>query len=198
MSDYVTADFHFDHGNILKFERGSFHSIEAHNEAIIRGMNRVLRPGDTLYVLGDVGFRTNGSLDSLARLMRRIECDKKILVMGNHDHFSEIEARTVLGFSEVHKGPIYYPSKIAPGRIILSHEPVKEAYGNPYVINVHGHIHANEIHADGFYNVNVAKTSYTPQNLRHFEDIASKLKSRNETFGEEWYYDLYDRKGAKK
>lgn len=194
---YVTADLHLQHKGIISFERGRFKSIEEHDEYIISCLNRCLGPNDTLYILGDVGFRQGGDLSSLGRLIKRIECRRKILVYGNHDHFSEQEALSVLGFDEVYKGPIYYPDPEANGKIILSHQPVKEAFENPYVINVHGHIHNGTIEADGFYNVNIAQTNYLPQDIRTFVNIAKKRKSRVERFGEEWYYDLYKLKGGK-
>ena len=192
---FVTADLHFQHKGILGFERSRFKTVEEHDDFIIRSLNRHLGPNDTLYILGDVGFRNGGGLESIARLIRRIECGRKVLIYGNHDRFSETEARTVLGFDEVHKGPIYYEAPEAPGRIILSHQPVREALDNPYVINVHGHIHNGELDEYGYYNVNIAQTGYAPQNMQTYVNIAKKLKSRTERFGEEWYYSLYNLKG---
>lgn len=194
---FVTADLHLQHTGILSFERHAFKSIDEHDEYVIRSLNRYLSPDDTLYVLGDVGFRKNGDLHSLGRLVRRIECRRKVLIYGNHDHFSETEALSVLGFDEVHKGPVYYESADSYGKIILSHQPVVEARNNPYVINVHGHIHNGDLAADGFYNVNIAQTGYVPQDMRKFVNIARKRKSRLERFGDEWYYDLYRLKGDK-
>jgi len=185
--DYVTADLHFGHARIIEFERHQFRTIEEHDSRIIRALNSVLKPNDTLYILGDVGFREKeGGLASLKSKLSRIECHRKILVMGNHDRFSAIEAMG-LGFDEVYKGPIYYPSSAVPGRIILSHRPVFEAYDNPYVINVHGHIHNGEIDAKGYYNVNIHMTRYHVHPMSQFEKIAKKLKSRDERYGSEWY-----------
>lgn len=189
--DYVTADLHFGHERIIKFERTQFKSIEEHDEKIIRCLNSALKPGDTLYVLGDVGFRDPlGGLPGLIGKVHRIECAKKILILGNHDKFSQTEARK-MGFDEAIKGPYYYPSKEAPGKIILSHRPVREAFGNPYVINVHGHVHGGFLDLPGFHNVNIHMTNYVPKNMRFFEKIAKEtLKSREEGFGDEWYFEF--------
>lgn len=195
--DYVTADLHFRHKRIIKFERHQFKDIEEHDKAIIRALNSTLRIGDTLYILGDLGFRENGSLEPLRDCVRRIECTRKILIMGNHDHFSIEEAKS-MGFSEVYKHPIYYESKDAQGMIMLSHRPLREAYENPYVINVHGHVHNGMVDLPNFYNVNIHMTGYIIQPMKMFENIAMQTcKSREERFPNEWYA-AFEKKGEKK
>lgn len=199
--DYVTADLHFGHQGILGFERSQFKSIKEHDEYIIRRLNEKLRPGDVLYVLGDVGFRgSKQTLAELGRKLRRIECRKKILVFGNHDRFSKQEALG-LGFDEVHLGPIYYESSRVPGGIILSHQPVREALDNPYAINVHGHLHGGALDLPNYYNANIAQCGYQPLPLNRFEELAEKsLKGRKERFGQEWYagHEVKNRKPAGK
>ena len=195
--DYVTADLHFRHQRIIEFERHQFKDIEEHDKAIIRALNSTLRIGDTLYILGDLGFRENGSLEPVRDCVRRIECTKKILIMGNHDHFSIEEAKS-MGFSEVYKHPIYYESKDAQGMILLSHRPLREAYENPYVINVHGHVHNGTVNLPNFYNVNIHMTGYIIRPMKMFENIAvHTCKSRQERFPNEWYA-AFETKGEKK
>ena len=192
---FVTSDLHLQHRKVIEFERHRFATIEEHDEFIIRSLNRYLGPNDTLYILGDIGFRKDGDLHSLGALIRRIECAKKVLVYGNHDHFNEKEALSILGFDEVHKYQIYYEDPEACGKIILSHRPVREAFDNPYVINVHGHVHNGHLTAGGFYNVNIAQTGYKPQDMQRFVNLAKQLKTRVEKFGDEWYYDYYKMEG---
>lgn len=198
--DYVTADLHFGHTALLRFpERKNFNTIEEHDNFLIRRINSTLKPGDTLYVLGDVGFRNaNQTLEELGRKIKRIECLRKILIMGNHDCFSPTEAVTILGFDEVHKGPIYYEHPEAHGKIILSHEPVREALDNPYVINVHGHIHNYKLNLRGYYNVNIGMTAYRPVPMTRFVNLARSCAKRTEKFGSEWYYEYYDFGGGEK
>lgn len=94
-----------------------------------------------------------------------------------------------MGFIEVYKHPVYYSSSI-----ILSHEPVKEAYDNPYVYNVHGHLHQSVVDLPNFINANIELYDYKPISLKALqEDIGKKTKSRKEKFGEEWYFQYFKR-----
>lgn len=191
MADYVTADWHFNHEGILAFERGSFGTIEDHNSTIIQNYNNRVKEGDTCYVLGDIGFGNERDLAALVKKLR----GKKILIMGNHDRLPT-DAYLRMGFAEVHRGPIYYDENNgvgAPaGRIILSHEPVREAFDNPYVINIHGHLHNADLDLSNFFNVNVARTDYYPVPLHSFIDETLHLtKGRAEKIGHEWYWRYY-------
>jgi calcineurin-like phosphoesterase family protein len=191
MSDYVTSDWHFNHARVIQFERTRFATIEEHNEFIVSRYNKVIGPDDTCYMLGDVGM---GGAEGLAHWVKKLN-GHKILILGNHDNLS-VRAYLDIGFESVHKGPLYYSENEgigAPsGRIILSHEPVKEALDNPYVINVHGHLHNSELSLDRFFNVNVARTDYAPIPLHMFSKKTLTLtKSRDESFGHEWYSQYY-------
>lgn len=191
MTDWVTADWHFNHKGILGFERANFCSIEEHNETIAERYVQKVAKDDTCYVLGDIGF---GVFEEIAPLVKKLR-GRKILVIGNHDRLC-VDDYLRMGFAEVHRGPIYYDENDgvgAPaGRIILSHEPVREALDNPYVINVHGHLHNADIDLPNFFNVNVARTDYYPVPLHRFVDKTLHLtKGRTEKIGSEWYWAYY-------
>lgn len=182
---FVTADLHFDHKRIISFERSQFATIEDHNETLIRNYNAVVGPNDICYILGDFGF---GDPEHLKMYSMRLN-GYKIFIFGNHDQFS-VEDAYWLGFNEVYTTPIYLPE--SKGKIILSHEPVREALNNPYVINVHGHLHNSQLHLRNYFNVNVARTGYRPKDMAEFIRKANKFcKRRGETFGCEWYADFY-------
>lgn len=186
-SNYVTADWHFNHERILGFERGDCGTMYAHNNRIIYWYNSVVSDDDIVYVLGDVGF---GAPQLLGDLVRQLH-GHKILVFGNHDKFSPKQA-LAMGFEQALTGPVYYPSDKCPGQIILSHEPAKEALDNHYVINVHGHLHNSQLDLPNFYNVNVARTKYKPVPMASFERKCQAYAiPRRENFGKEWYFDHY-------
>jgi calcineurin-like phosphoesterase family protein len=69
MTVYFTADPHFGHENIIRLCERPFETAEEMNTELLRHW-QALRPGDTLYCLGDVAFDqvpTQLALDSLAR-----------------------------------------------------------------------------------------------------------------------------------
>ena len=180
---WVTSDLHLNHPGILKTCR-KFSDINEHNEYIIKQYNSVVDKDDLVYILGDVGFTP---MKDLSPLIQKLN-GRKVLVLGNHDKGTEGEYRK-MGFIDVKSSPIYYSSNI-----ILSHEPVKEAFNNPYVYNIHGHLHQSIVDLPNFINSNIELHDYKPMSLKDLqEQINQKTKSRNEKFGEEWYYEIFQR-----
>lgn len=178
---YVISDFHFNHTGILRIERGEFKTIEEHNQYIVDKYNSVVGEHDVCYILGDIGFNNPKLIKKWVQKLHGY----KILIKGNHDRFSTAQA-IEMGFKEVYDHPVYFNSKI-----ILSHEPVREALDNPYVINVHGHVHQNDVMLPNFYNVNVASVDYLPVNMDVYIRKSFNCKDRRETWGKEWYYNFY-------
>lgn len=184
MANYVTADLHFNDQKIVDVVRKRFVSVKEHDDFIVRAINSVVGKNDTLYILGDVGILPiQGIKYEISRIVGR-----KILVVGNHDRFSD-EAAKEMGFDEVYRHPVY----VSP-HVILSHEPVMEAYMNEYVINVHGHIHGDRIPCRGFVNANIDATNYKPLSLDAIiRNAAKECLPRWEKYGNEWYADLMKR-----
>ena len=179
---WVVADLHFNHFGILDLERPQFNTIEEHNNYIIERFNQMVSPSDLVYFLGDVGFYSPTVLKSLISRMN----GKKILIYGNHDQFSAQEAYE-MGFSSVYDHPIYLNNCI-----ILSHEPVQEGLNNPYVYNIHGHLHNADLNLPNYFNANIARNNYYPVNLDNLvKKVYKKCKNRRETFKNEWYFNFY-------
>lgn len=187
---WLTADLHLNHYNILTFEHdnlqrngfGHIDTIDAYNKMIISRVNMYVQPHDTLYILGDFAF---GGIDKIAPLVSQIN-GRKILIFGNHDKYSLIQAKT-MGFAEVHESPVYLPG--CHGKVILSHYPVLEAYNNPYIaLNIHGHLHNSKLDLPNYLNANIAMNEYTPISIQTLKPrIESCGKSRREPWLHEWY-----------
>ena len=77
---YFTADTHFDHANIIRFCDRPFTTVEEMNEALIANWNRKVHANDTVFIMGDMFFRTTDPEPILRRLK-----GKKHLIVGNHD-----------------------------------------------------------------------------------------------------------------
>ena len=82
---FLASDLHLGHANILTFldDEGNrirpFNSIAEHDEILTQNWNKVVRPSDKVYVLGDVCFK-NAHLELIGRLH-----GTRILIKGNHD-----------------------------------------------------------------------------------------------------------------
>lgn len=84
MARYFSADFHFYHKNIIKYEpeaRGHFSGVHEMNDAIVNNINAVCKPDDELYFLGDFAF---ASLNQYRRLIESIN-PQIHFINGNHD-----------------------------------------------------------------------------------------------------------------
>lgn len=81
--DYFSSDFHLGHKNILKYAERPFDCIEDMDRTIIDNVNRLLKPGDTLWFLGDFCM---GNLDKVKSFFKRFHTHYTInFISGNHD-----------------------------------------------------------------------------------------------------------------
>ena len=135
--EFVIADTHFNHANVIKYENRPFKNAEEMDEALIQNWNNVVSKGDKIYVLGDFVF---GNKEYIEELLRRLN-GYKILIMGNHDRRIKKQPKWWIdrGFNEVYKYPI-----IKDGLIVMQHEPEDiERMKNSGYIYLYGHVHTN-------------------------------------------------------
>lgn len=179
-NSFFISDTHFGHANILKFKRDDgtplrpFASIEEHDETLIENWNKVVRPVDKVYHLGDVVINRK-ALGILPRLN-----GKKRLIRGNHDIFKTKEY--LEHFDEI----LAYRAFVKEG-FICSHVPIHPESLSRWRANVHGHLHHNVVkqsRVDGFIGspteevdsryicISVEHTNYSPVPL---EEILTKI-----------------------
>ena len=173
---FLCSDHHFGHANILTFltSDGSrvrdFDSVEQMDETMVENHNRVLRPKDKVYFLGDVAFNKK-TLATLARLN-----GEKVLIKGNHDQEKLTEYQKY--FKDV-RGSHQFDG------LILSHIPIHLDSLGRWGANIHGHLHTNQVMIRGFsnkpvepdpkyLNVSMEQIAYTPISLE-----AAKLLIKN-------------------
>lgn len=171
---FVISDTHFNHKNILGFKdkndkyfRGDlFKDVTEMNEKIIHNWNKVVKPQDKVYHLGDVYFGGQKEADDiLSRLM-----GKKRLIVGNHD--------VVYGKGNIlhkHFQKIYMWRLFKEFNMVLTHVPIHPDSFRKVEYNVHGHIHEKDSPSKEYINVCVEKIDYTPV---HIEDIVKSYGSK--------------------
>jgi len=180
---FVISDTHFGHTNSwekFKLEDGSplrpFTSTEEMDETMIERWNAKVQPQDTVYHLGDVVINKK-YLHLVSRLNGR-----KILIRGNHDIFGD-EQYYLAGFEQIHGVRVFVD------KFILSHIPLHpECVTERFKVNVHGHLHANEIMSwqvidedivhkpdPRYLCVSVEHTNYEPL---HFDEVQARIDKR--------------------
>ena len=153
MKIFVIADTHFGHTNIIKYCDRPFQTVEEMDKTMIKNWNETVSNKDVVLHLGDVGI---GSKQYISDIVGRLN-GKKILIMGNHDQWSE-QAYRDMGFHTVSRFPIIYD-----GCYIMSHAPLLLSETTPY-FNVYGHVHNDNKYVDNSTSkcVSVERIGYRP------------------------------------
>ena len=127
-SFWFTSDTHFNHENIIEYSKRPFKTLSQMNEVLIKNWNQRVKPEDTIFFLGDFGYRTaNLALDEIVgRLLGKI-----IYVQGNHDGNNGL------------KTPILDMTlRLGGTNLRLIHDPADVGYfGGGLVLC--GHVHEN-------------------------------------------------------
>jgi calcineurin-like phosphoesterase family protein len=156
------------------------------DETMIERWNAKVQPQDTVYHLGDVVINKK-----YLHLVERLN-GRKILIRGNHDIFGD-EQYYLAGFEQIHGVRVFVD------KFILSHIPLHpDCVTERFKVNVHGHLHANEvkmpwgvnadrneiIYADfpdpRYLCVSVEHTNYEPL---HFDEVQARIDKRWEETG---------------
>ena len=130
-----TADLHLGHANIIKHCDRPFSSVEEMDEYLISAWNSRVHPNDSVYIVGDLIFRSTALPENYLSRLR----GKKHLILGNHDkewvkkadmskHFASVER-----FVEISDGQ---------HKITLCHYPLM-SWNHIAKVSymIHGHVH---------------------------------------------------------
>ena len=137
MKYFVIADTHFGHQNIIKYCNRPFASVEEMNEKMIKIWNETVSNNDVVLHLGDLYL---GNKERCREIVSKLN-GKKILILGNHDNWSEEFYRSC-GFSSVSRFPILFADFF-----LMSHAPLILNDTTPY-FNFYGHIHTDPKYVD--------------------------------------------------
>lgn len=150
MTIYVTADTHFQHQNIIKFNPATrkYANAAEMDAALINEWNQTVLPEDTVYILGDFSF---GHVNRAIEIAEELN-GKKILIKGNHDgaflrnrkfreQFVQVTDYLDLKYNDISVIMFHYP--------ILLHRnahknPIKNENSVDYSnvsVHLHGHVH---------------------------------------------------------
>lgn len=162
---YVTSDLHFYHEKVIQNCNRPFLDAQEMNEKLILNWNRVVKPEDDVFILGDVTMK--GPEKAYAVLSQLV--GKKYLVKGNHDVYIDKEGWKLYQDIFVwvkNYYELYYQNFL----FILFHFPIEE--WNQFFkgsIHLHGHQHNQGVYnyqqkQKGLlrYDVGVDANQFTP------------------------------------
>ena len=156
---FFISDTHFSHRAILGFtDRGkTFSSIEAHDEAVIDSINKMVGKRDFLYHLGDFCWEDTARKQTLLAkdILSKIKCRNVHMLMGNHDPCTN-DGQPREDFASLFKSCTTYKVIRIPEttvecglldankrKVILSHYAIRSwwgMHGGSY--HLYGHSHA--------------------------------------------------------
>jgi calcineurin-like phosphoesterase family protein/RNAse (barnase) inhibitor barstar len=155
MTTWFTSDLHFGHANIIEYSGRPFTDAEQMNQSLIERWNELVRPGDDVWVLGDVAMgRITDTLPLVGRL-----AGNKHLVTGNHDRCWDglgsradewTERYLAAGFADIHQGAIAL--RLGGHEVLACHFPYRgdsqdfDRYPEARPLDaggwlLHGHVH---------------------------------------------------------
>lgn len=183
---FFTSDTHFFHRNILEYcpgRKSLWSSVEEMNAGLIQNWNRVVKPNDTVYHLGD--FTLTTKIDLIDEILGQLN-GKIRLVKGNHDKW--LRKLDDLKFKDKIEWVRQYNKETfnvygENYEIIMMHYPLLTWDGSYRgSINVHGHAHGGNDHLNvGTKRIDVGidavNIDHHPILLQQVIDIANKGKS---------------------
>jgi len=168
---WFISDTHFNHSNILNFTdsegkkfRGDIFSDTEHmNETMIENWNKMVKPTDKIYHLGDVYF---GNDQAANNILRRLNGHKR-LIIGNHD---KVHKKSIL-LDHFDSVKMWWPFE----GMIFTHVPIPRLHmrtrsGSGF--NFHGHTHQNPPATEFHFNLSVERINFTPIHLDELKKIA--------------------------
>ena len=134
---FFTSDLHFRHGNIIKYCKRPFETVQEQTEKLIENWNKTVPDTATVFILGDFAFATKNQWRGFLNRMT----GKKYLILGNHDRHEDIPVEMFEDIVDLAKVSI----KIKDHEwktFILSHRPILCWEGrNDGSIMLYGHVH---------------------------------------------------------
>ncbi len=149
---WFTSDWHFGHNKEFLYEPRGFASVYEHAQTIIENHNKVVKPEDDVWVLGDLMLGDNEfGLDCIKQLNGNL-----YIVLGNHDTDCRIKLYKQL--PNVKYVGYAYMLKYKKYSFFLCHYPTCQGnYGMQMSRQwcLHGHTHSKNIFSDIDKNFNV-------------------------------------------
>lgn len=159
---FFISDTHFSHANIIRYTRRPFANVQEMNATMIANWNSVVKDGDNVFHLGDVGFGKESEVSAIvAQLLGH-----KHLILGNHDRLRGCAYKR-MGFESVTD---WNTIRIGHKRVWMAHRPENltsnDGLVSGYTHYLHGHVHGSFLRPEpNTFDVSVEVIGYRPVTL---------------------------------
>lgn len=170
---WFTSDTHAWHTNIINYCKRPFINANHMTEEIAKNINEEVSPNDILVHLGDFSFGGNLFIEGFRSM---INCDKVILVYGNHDE--KIRKNEKLRNKLFHSADDIVELSLGSTNLFCCHYPmISWKLSNRGSIHLHGHCHGNLQHyMERRIDVGVDVHNYRPISIDQIIKIIEKRK----------------------
>ena len=135
---FFASDAHFFHKRVIEFDERPFADLDEMHETLIENWNRVVRPQDLVFYLGDLCF---GGITRFKEVANRLNGIIHFIT-GNHDDY-KIVLKSGRFLTIQHYKEIWVQEEgLDPQFICLMHYPIQQwnrMHSGSYMI--HGHCH---------------------------------------------------------
>lgn len=179
---FFTSDHHFGHANIIGYSQRTnpdtgelFATVEEMDDYLIRAWNSVVKPGDTVYHLGDL-TKDRNPRPYLERLNGSI-----VLTRGNHDfrrvaNLVPLAASQDLNLVSVHDTLMLRPDKGTHPHIWLSHYAHRvwpTSYHGSWHLYGHSHGTIQDHGLSTDVGVDTRQNDYRPYSVHEIVELMS-------------------------
>lgn len=163
---WFISDTHFGHGNIIKYSRQEFETLNQMNMTLVNNWNSVVKPNDLVWHLGDFAWTVKAAKEIRPLLNGTIR-----LVAGNHDDITKL-AQTGM-FQR-----IYMWRQFREHGFTATHVPMRQEQIRHGDKNLHGHVHGVLDGLESFHrDVSCESINHTPINFTKIAKWAVEKKT---------------------
>jgi calcineurin-like phosphoesterase family protein len=169
MNYWFTSDHHFGHARIIELANRPFSCVQEMDEVMRERWNSIVRPGDTVFHLGDFAFADHETY------LQRLNGQKR-LTLGNHDHKNRV--RKAKGWNTIDS---LLHVTVADIPLVLCHYALRVWNRSHHgAIHLYGHSHGNLPGDSQSCDVGVDCWSFAPVSLDEIKARLATFPTRHE------------------
>lgn len=178
---WFTSDLHLGHNKPFLYEPRGFKNIQEHDNAIIENWNKIIRPNDKIYVLGDLMLNDNeAGIEKIKQLKGQIyvvrgnhDSEVRVNLYNNCDNIIKVTEGQFLRYGKYHFYLSHYPTLCSN---FDGDKPLKAR-----MVSLCGHSHTQNVFADWdkglIYHVELDAHNNFPVSIDSIiKDIKNRIK----------------------